>query len=185
MRHLLDKLLIADPVRRATVGDIEADPWFFGPDGLGIAGADVPLVRVGAPPSSHLAAAHASVGAPAAAAAAAIQTTTMQHPPTAGHTATAAGGGGGGGTMTHVPSAKEIDDAVEDIDDSNCEVRGRGGVCLCETMVMCARSGGCRVCALFEYIFHVVNILFFRLPGVLLLCAPHRPRDRAQPPPAR
>jgi serine/threonine protein kinase len=42
VRALLDKILIADPLKRAKLQDIELDPWFVGPDGLGIKGADEP-----------------------------------------------------------------------------------------------------------------------------------------------
>jgi len=33
VRHLLDRIMVADPTKRATIGDLEADPWFVGPDG--------------------------------------------------------------------------------------------------------------------------------------------------------
>ena len=131
VRHLLDKLLIADPVRRATLPVIEADPWFVGPDGLGIAGADVPLVRPGAAAAGAAAAAamaaHASATSPAAVGAGAAamppgnngtvpvtavnQTTTLQQP-SAVSTASAAST-----TLPHVPSAKDIEEAVEDVED--------------------------------------------------------------------
>jgi hypothetical protein len=32
VRHLLDRIMIADPLKRASLADIEADPWFLGPD---------------------------------------------------------------------------------------------------------------------------------------------------------
>ncbi|RYG51605.1 hypothetical protein EON67_03015 [archaeon] len=32
VRALLDRILVADPTRRISVSDIEADPWFIGPD---------------------------------------------------------------------------------------------------------------------------------------------------------
>ena len=72
VRHLLDKILIADPTKRASIADLEADPWFIGPEGS----ADF-----------------RPAGARAAPAAA------------------------GGAPMVHVPSAKDIDDAVEDVDE--------------------------------------------------------------------
>ena len=72
VRHLLDKILIADPLKRASVADIETDPWFIGPDGA----AD--FRPAGARPA-----------VPAA----------------------------GSGVMVHAPSAKDIDDCMEDVDE--------------------------------------------------------------------
>jgi hypothetical protein len=79
VRALLDKILIADPLKRASISDLEADPWFIGPDGGGPADAR-----------------------PSGAA----------RPPGAMGT-----GGAAGAHVVHVPSAKDIDDAVEDVDE--------------------------------------------------------------------
>lgn len=102
VRALLDKILVADPAARATIADIEADPWFIGPDGLGIAGADVPLIRNGVLIAGILPGSEAAAAAAAAAAADA---------------AAPSGGGGGRAQMAHIPSAKDLDEAVQDIDD--------------------------------------------------------------------
>lgn len=84
VRALLDRILIPDPARRATISDLEKDPWFLGSDnGAG-----------------YLASAFASVAAAAAPA------ETVRGSPAAGGT-----------PLAHVPSAKDIDEAVEDVDD--------------------------------------------------------------------
>lgn len=68
---------------------------FVGPDGLGIAGADIPLQQaLGMTSAPATAAAAAAAPAPAAAPASI-----------------------GGVPLAHVPSAKEIEDAVEELDD--------------------------------------------------------------------
>lgn len=131
MRRLLDKILVADPLKRATIADIEADPWcvtaagrahsascyprchhafhlgtqprnpptalcrFIGPDGLGIAGADIPINQaLGLTPA--VVGGAAGGAAPAAAPAPATINAV---------------------TLAHVPSSKDIDDAVQELDE--------------------------------------------------------------------
>lgn len=92
VRHLLDSILVADSTKRATVADIEADPWFVGPDGLGIAGADVPIrVALGLSAHDALPAPTAVPGTP---------------------------------TLAHQPSAKDIEEAVEELEEEAHGVRG-------------------------------------------------------------
>lgn len=43
VRNLIDRILIADPTARASVSDIEAHPWFIGPDNY----HDIPITPVG------------------------------------------------------------------------------------------------------------------------------------------
>lgn len=101
VRALLDTILVADPAARATIADIEANPWFKGPDDYkdnnlafstpeAAAAAGVPFI--GSAAAAAPAAAPVVVASPAAAA--------------------------GSKPLAHVPSAKEIEDAVEDVADN-------------------------------------------------------------------
>jgi hypothetical protein len=91
VRALLDKILIADPLKRASISDLEADPWFIGPDGGGP--ADARPSGAARPPGAM------GSGAKGEAAAA---------------------------TMVHVPSSKDIDEAVEDVDEDAGKDDGGG-----------------------------------------------------------
>lgn len=55
VRHLIDRLLVADPAKRASLTDIEADPWFLGPDGYHDTETSAPIsiVAGGAGATSH------------------------------------------------------------------------------------------------------------------------------------
>jgi hypothetical protein len=86
VRALLDKILIADPVKRASIAEIEADAWFLGSDGGGP--ADARPSGAARPPGAM----GPSGGGRSPAAVAAVP-------------------------LVHVPSAKDIDDAVEDVDE--------------------------------------------------------------------
>jgi hypothetical protein len=89
VRHLLDRILVADPTKRASIADIEADPWFIGPDGYHDDGDNcAPGGGAGGPATS---AAFLGAGAGAGAGAAASK------------------------PLAHAPSEKEIEDAVAEV----------------------------------------------------------------------
>ena len=100
VRGLLDRILVADPTKRLGIKEIEEDAWFLGPDNYhddNYAGDE----------------AVAATAAMAAAAAAA-----------AGGAGAGAGAGAGGRSLPHVPSEKDVDEAVADIGDGLDETPG-------------------------------------------------------------
>jgi len=88
VRALLDRILVADPTKRLGIAEIEEDAWFLGPDNY----------------RDDNYAGDEAVAATAAAAAAA---------------AAAAGGAGAGsvGSLPHVPSEKDVEEAVAEVGD--------------------------------------------------------------------
>jgi hypothetical protein len=104
VRALIDRILVADPTKRIGLPDMEADAWFMGPDKyqdddnpFSVTGGAAP--RPGIPSSGG----GASAGAGASGGA----------PGSPGSRA----GGAGGPTLAHVPSARDIEEAVADLDD--------------------------------------------------------------------
>jgi len=91
VRTLIDRILVPDPLKRISVGDIEADPWFIGPDNY--KDDNDPFSKTGGPD-----------GVPIKSSA-----------PTNTSSTSNAGGKG----MQHIPSAREIDEAVADLDDND------------------------------------------------------------------
>lgn len=88
VKALLSSLLVADPAARATIADIEANPWFIGPDSYHDDG-DASAPGGGAPPTSAPAAGGAGAGGAAAVAK----------------------------PLAHAPSEKDIEDAVAEVGD--------------------------------------------------------------------
>jgi hypothetical protein len=107
VRALIDTILVADPAARATIGDIEANPWFRGPDDY----KDNNLAF-----STPEAAAEAGVPFMGPTPTSAVSQAPLALPPGASSGAGAAAGGRS--PLAHVPSAKDIADAVEDVADS-------------------------------------------------------------------
>ncbi len=84
VHDLIDRILVPDPTKRITLSDIEAHPWFVGPDGYKDDGTD----------------------------------SMARSPGNAGPGAMPSGGGESSGRMmAHIPSAKDLEEAVVDLDD--------------------------------------------------------------------
>lgn len=98
VKALLSSLLVADPAARATIADIEANPWFIGPDSYHDDG-DASAPGGGAPPASAPAAGGAGTGGAAAVAK----------------------------PLAHAPSEKDIEDAVAEVGDEPASAGGAGG----------------------------------------------------------
>jgi serine/threonine protein kinase len=79
VRALLDRIMVADPLKRLSISDIEQDPWFIGPDNYhddNDAGVESATVSTGG-----------------------------------------AGANASSGTLRHVPSEKDVEEAVADVGD--------------------------------------------------------------------
>lgn len=88
VRDLIDRILVPDPAKRISIADIEAHAWFVGPDNYHDDGTDTSSMRL-----------RGAAG------------------PTGAAAMPAAASGSGGATMAHVPSAKDLEEAVMDVDD--------------------------------------------------------------------
>ncbi len=95
VRALIDRILIPDPVRRIGLPDIEADAWFIGPDNY--RDDDDPFSHTGAGGAGPTRPTASSPGSPAGAGAGATPKTPRMH----------------------VPSARDSEEAVADLDDGD------------------------------------------------------------------
>jgi hypothetical protein len=106
-KALISQILVPDPLKRLTLPNIEANPWFIGPDNYH--DDNNPFSHGIPPPSATQAAAEAHAAGAAAAASAAAGAAR----------ASPAAGASGGKQLQHVPSAKDIEDAVGSLDDGH------------------------------------------------------------------
>ena len=125
-KSLIAQILVPDPMRRVTLADIEADPWFVGPDNYhddnNPFSHGPPKAMLTAP--VHAAAAAGASGGSSGGGGGASSSSSAPSTPAGG----SGGGAGGGGSsasgdadkrLVHVPSAKDIEDAVGSLSDEH------------------------------------------------------------------